>query len=223
MINVLATPFSRGSVRLSSLDPLAPPLIDPGIFSNPLDRELLYACVRNTTLAIIEIATPLHEAEEYGIDEQWRGIVSDEGIRARVLNTVDTINHGSGTCAMGRVVDTECKVKGVQGLRVVDASVLPFPMASHYQAVVYALAEQVSGSFLFLGFTNDIVRWLMPLHFHLNGELILNLSHLTLVRPTLLEEQLIVLRNLPNLKILDPVACIIISVLKLILCKFVLF
>jgi choline dehydrogenase-like flavoprotein len=144
MINVLVTPFSRGSIRLSSSDPLAPPIIDPGIFSSLIDRELLYACIRNTTLAIMEVATPLYGAEEYGIDEQWRGIVTDEGIRARILKTVDTINHGSGTCAMGRVVDTECKVKGLQGLRVVDASILPFPMASHYQAVVYAVAEQVS-------------------------------------------------------------------------------
>jgi choline dehydrogenase-like flavoprotein len=94
----------------------------------------------------MKIATPLYGAEEYGIEEQWRGIVTDEGIQARLLKTVDTINQGSGTCAMGSVVDTECKVKGIQGLRVVDASILPFPMASHYQAVVYALAEQVSNS-----------------------------------------------------------------------------
>jgi choline dehydrogenase-like flavoprotein len=148
MINVLATPFSRGSIRLSSSDPFAPPIIDPGIFNNSVDRELFYACIRNTTLAITEIATPLYGAEEYGIDEQWRGIVTDEGIRARMLKTVDTINHGSGTCAMGNVVDTECKVKGLQGLRVVDASIFPFPLASHYQAVVYALAEQASNSIL---------------------------------------------------------------------------
>jgi choline dehydrogenase-like flavoprotein len=162
MINVLATPFSRGSIRLSSSDPIAPPLIDPSIFSNPVDRKLLYTCIQNTTLAIMEIATPLHEAEEYGIDKQWQGVVTDDAILARVLKTVDTINHGSGTCAMGAVVDTECKVKGIQGLRVVDASILPFPMASHYQAVVYALAEHVSSSIIpFLDFTNQTVRWRM--------------------------------------------------------------
>jgi choline dehydrogenase-like flavoprotein len=164
MINVLTTPFSRGSVRLSSPDPLAPPIINPGIFSSSVDKELLYACIRNTTLAITEVATPLYGAEEYGIDEQWRGIVTDEGIRARILNTVDTINHGSGTCAMGRVVDTECKVKGLQGLRVIDASILPFPMGSHYQAVVYGLAEQVSNSIPFLDLINNIIRWPMSLH-----------------------------------------------------------
>jgi len=73
----------------------------------------------------MKIATPSYGAEEYGINEQWRGIVTDEGISARILKTVDTVNHGSGTCAMGRGVDTKCKVKGFQGLRVVDASFCP--------------------------------------------------------------------------------------------------
>jgi choline dehydrogenase-like flavoprotein len=54
------------------------------------------------------------------------------------------VSHLSGTCAMGMVVGTVCKVKGVENLRVVDASVFPFPLGSHYQATVYAVAEQVS-------------------------------------------------------------------------------
>lgn len=50
--------------------------------------------------------------------------------------------HGCGTCAMGTVVDTDLRVKGVQNLRVVDASVLPISIGAHIQAAVYALAEQ---------------------------------------------------------------------------------
>lgn len=59
------------------------------------------------------------------------------------MNTAETLNHGSGTCAIGAVVDTECKVQGVKGLRVIDSSMIPFPLGAHYQATVYAMAEQV--------------------------------------------------------------------------------
>jgi len=65
-------------------------------------------------------------------------------MRHRVLHGVHTVYHGSGTCAMGSVVTTDCKVKGIHGLRVIDSSVIPLPLCAHYQAAVYAIAEQVS-------------------------------------------------------------------------------
>jgi choline dehydrogenase-like flavoprotein len=61
----------------------------------------------------------------------------------RLLKTGETLNHGSGTCSMGTVVDTKCRVKGVEGLRVIDSSVFPMPVGAHYQAAVYAVVEQV--------------------------------------------------------------------------------
>lgn len=88
-------------------------------------------------------AVSKYGAVEYGIDESIRGDLSDHALRKRLLRTAETVFHPSGTCAMGTVVDTECRVKGVEGLRVVDASVFPFPLGSHYQAAVYAIAEQV--------------------------------------------------------------------------------
>jgi choline dehydrogenase-like flavoprotein len=83
-------------------------------------------------------------AQEYGIDEAVRGNTSEDAMMARLLKTARSVNHGSGTCSMGSVVDSECRVIGFEGLRVVDASVFPFPMGAHYQAIVYAVAEQVS-------------------------------------------------------------------------------
>jgi choline dehydrogenase-like flavoprotein len=60
------------------------------------------------------------------------------------MSVDSTLYHAGGTAAMGRVVDTELRIYGVTGLRVVDASVLPVPLASHYQVCVYALAEQAA-------------------------------------------------------------------------------
>lgn len=60
--------------------------------------------------------------------------------------------HPAGTASMGTVVDSDCKVKGVDGLRVVDASILPLPIAAHYQASMYAVAE--AGADIILGKNN---------------------------------------------------------------------
>jgi hypothetical protein len=82
-------------------------------------------------------------AQEYGIEESIRNDPSDSAMRKRFLKTREMLNHGSGTCSMGTVVDTECRVKGTEGLRVIDVSVFPMPIRAHYQAAVCTVAEQV--------------------------------------------------------------------------------
>ena len=86
---------------------------------------------------------------------------TDEELNARMKPFSGTWYHPGGTAAMGSVVDSECRVDGVQGLRVVDASILPKPLGAHYQgtklwplrkmklmsrnlAPIYAIAEQAS-------------------------------------------------------------------------------
>lgn len=59
-----------------------------------------------------------------------------------MLTIISTVYHAAGSASMGKVVDSNLRVLGVQGLRVVDASVIPVPIAAHYQACVYALAER---------------------------------------------------------------------------------
>lgn len=78
---------------------------------------------------------------------------SDEEIDTRVRSQGRTFFHAAGTCWMGTVVDAELRVKGVKNLRVVDASVIPIPIAAHYQVCVYAIAEQAADMILSEGVT----------------------------------------------------------------------
>lgn len=62
----------------------------------------------------------------------------------RKLTNNSTVHHVAGTASMGKVVNSNLQVLGVHGLRVVDASVIPVPIAAHYQACVYALGERAA-------------------------------------------------------------------------------
>jgi choline dehydrogenase-like flavoprotein len=66
----------------------------------------------------------------------------DKEIDARIGAFADRGSHPSGSCAMGKVVDSKLRVRGVVGLRVVDASIFPSPMSAHNQAAVYGVAEK---------------------------------------------------------------------------------
>lgn len=70
--------------------------------------------------------------------------VTDEQIDARVRSLAKTSYHPAGTAALGKVVDATLKVYGVNGLRAVDASIMPSPIGAHYQAAIYAIAEKAA-------------------------------------------------------------------------------
>jgi choline dehydrogenase-like flavoprotein len=79
-------------------------------------------------------------------------VTSDADLEGYIRGAAESLFHPSGTCSVGRyelggVVDTEFKVHGVLGLRVVDASVFPMLPATHIQSSVYAVAEKVSPLF----------------------------------------------------------------------------
>ena len=69
---------------------------------------------------------------------------TDEEIDDRMKRFAATWFHPTGSCSMGKVVDTNLKVKGTENLRVVDASVMPCPIGAHYQVATYAIAEQAA-------------------------------------------------------------------------------
>ncbi|KAK7932504.1 hypothetical protein PG985_003216 [Apiospora marii] len=145
---VLSTPRSRGSVNITSANTGDHPALNPNFLVDPVDIEL--------TLAGFKRARQFWQSDplaKFRIgDEAYPGLAtkSDDEIRAAIRKSYNTIFHGSSTCRMGQandpnaVVDSEAKVIGVQGLRVVDASAFPFLPPGHPQSTVYALAEKIS-------------------------------------------------------------------------------
>ncbi|KAI9044171.1 GMC family oxidoreductase [Aspergillus affinis] len=144
---LLMAPATRGQITLSDADPASPPVIDPNYYSKEVDRAIVRDGIR--TVAKLLLDTP--EGKEI-VDHEvprpenqlMRPDSTDEEIDENVRRGGITFFHPRGSAAMGQVVDTQLRVKGVKGLRVADASVLPVPITGHYQAVLYALAEKAA-------------------------------------------------------------------------------
>jgi choline dehydrogenase len=137
-------PRSRGFVALGSPDPTAKPLIVHNYLEHPDDVASMVAGVR-TSLEICESGRlgELSTGMLIGPDSR-----SDEDIEVHCRQRLQTLYHPVGTCRMGdeptAVVDRELKVRGVQGLRVVDASVMPTVPRGNTNAPVIALAERAA-------------------------------------------------------------------------------
>ncbi|MER6957993.1 GMC family oxidoreductase N-terminal domain-containing protein [Streptomyces sp. NPDC000618] len=144
-LNAVATPRSRGEVRLASADPAAAPRITFNLLTEPEDVAALRETVR-TTLAILrspEVAPMIKAELAPGPD-----VRTDQDFERYLRETGYSANHSSGTCAIGAsetaVVDPDLRVRGVDGLRVVDASVLPSVPGANVNATVIAVAEKAS-------------------------------------------------------------------------------
>jgi choline dehydrogenase len=136
---VAIDPASRGRVTLASADPTRPPRIDPRYLTAPEDADVLR---RGIELARAIAATASCRAAGIGA-EVLPGASSSP---AHVRRHASTAFHPVGTCRLGgdpdAVVDPWLRVVGVEGLRVVDASVMPTTVAGNAQAAVYAVAER---------------------------------------------------------------------------------
>jgi choline dehydrogenase len=138
-------PRSRGSVHLTSADPGAMPKMQPNYLSDPYDCKVSIEAIRISRR--IAAQTPLKDIivreTRPGADAE-----SDDEILDYVKSTGATAWHPLSTCRMGSdaksVVDTACRVRGVERLRVVDASVMPIQVSSNTNIPTMAIAEKAS-------------------------------------------------------------------------------
>ncbi|KAL1966803.1 hypothetical protein VTN77DRAFT_3768 [Rasamsonia byssochlamydoides] len=144
---MLQLPTSRGSISIKSASPSDPPSIDPNYYATETDRTILIHATRRNLQALLETEAG---KEYFEMEVAPPGLPaltsqsSDADIDARIRTTGIAHFHSAGSAAMGKVVGTDLRVYGVDGLRVVDASVLPVPISGHPQATLYAVAEQAA-------------------------------------------------------------------------------
>ena len=141
----LMRPRSLGHVNIRSADPAEPPSILFNYLQDPQDRLDLRASVRLTREILAQPALAPFCGEELSPGSQTQ---SDEAIDSFVRQGVETCYHPVGTCRMGKtddcVVDEECRVRGLAGLRVVDASIMPSIVSGNTNAPTIMIAEKVS-------------------------------------------------------------------------------
>ncbi|MCR4266686.1 GMC family oxidoreductase [Nitratireductor sp. ZSWI3] len=136
-------PESRGTVHIGSTDPLAPPKVSPRYFAAEADRAVMIEGVR--ILREIHRQSPFRElwTEEIvpGPDQQ-----TDAQLWEAIRTTGGTVFHASGTCRMGTddraVVDPQLRVRGVEGLRVIDASVMPKITSANTNAATLMIGQR---------------------------------------------------------------------------------
>jgi choline dehydrogenase len=143
LIPILVRPQSRGRVSLASPDPRAAPLIDPNYLDHPEDlRTLVDGMQIGRRILGAAAFEPLHGTElvpgpKVGDERSWIEYVR---------NTVVSVHHPCSTCRMGTdplaVVDPQLRVRGLEGLRVIDASVFPRVVAGNTNAAVVMVAEK---------------------------------------------------------------------------------
>lgn len=136
-------PFARGHVGLRDANPASPPRIDPGYLSDPRDLALMMKGARKME-TILESAA----LAPWSGKRLYPHNGSDSALEADIRNRADTIYHPVGTCRMGRdplaVVDPRLKVHGLEGLRVVDASVMPRLIGGNTNAPTTMIAERAA-------------------------------------------------------------------------------
>jgi len=144
MVGVMR-PRSRGSVSLASADPHASPTIVTGHLTAPEDADLLLRGLR--LLRRVFATAPLRDLVDAEV-QPGDAVTDDDALLGYVRASANSLFHATGTCAMGldarAVVTPMLEVRGVEGLRVVDASVMPNVPSGNTCAPVLMVAEKAA-------------------------------------------------------------------------------
>lgn len=151
---ILMRPYSRGYIKLRSKNPLEAPIINPRYLTDERDVhtmvDAMKFCIKlGFTPAYQKFHAKIYETVYPGC-EQYMPLYSDEYLACMARTYTQTVYHPAGTCKMGQamdpttVVDPELRVKGVYGLRVVDASVMPLISTGNTNAAIIAIAERAA-------------------------------------------------------------------------------
>jgi choline dehydrogenase len=136
-------PESRGWLRIRSPDPADPPAIQPNYLSTQADKDTLIAGLRIARGIFQTAAMQKSVSEEFLPGPVAR---SDEDLLEHIRQTAGTTYHPTSTCMMGQheraVVDSELRVRGVEGLRVIDASIMPTVVSGNTNAATIMIAEK---------------------------------------------------------------------------------
>ena len=145
----ISRPRSRGTVSIASADPLAAPLIDPNYFSDSEDMRTAREALKIARKLISMPAFDEFRGPEYAPGEH---VQSDDELDEYIRSAAYSIYHATSTCRMGTdplaVVNPQLQVNGVEGLRVVDASVMPCLVSANTNATVMMIAEKASDMIL---------------------------------------------------------------------------
>lgn len=143
----LVQPASRGTVRLASSDPRAKATYDPNYLGDPADIQTY---TRGVRMALAHVETealrPFTDPSTLTLAVKAR----DEEIEAHIRATAESIYHPACSARMGpdgdetAALDSQCRVKGVKGLRVADASAIPSLISGHTMAPTILIAERVA-------------------------------------------------------------------------------
>ena len=152
---------SRGSTTLASTDPAAAPVIDPNYHSTKVAMRTDFGQIARVLLGTPEgqemvvretVAADVEHSAQNLKTKAWMhlcdvvaGMIAflpTASLCLQLIVLCSTLYHPGGSASMRKVVDSNLCVYGIKHLRIVDASVVPLPLAAQYQASIYALAEQ---------------------------------------------------------------------------------